>query len=101
MQVRPIRRELIGIAGPAQTHVDPALAQNIERRHAGGDVQGVVNGGQDHANTEADAAGALTHRCEGEVGGAIMRPHGAEVMLRKPDARKAQLLGVGICSRAS
>ena len=95
MQVRPIRRELVRIAGAAQAHVHPALAQNIERRHTRGDVQGVVNGRQDHANAEADAAGTLAHRREGEVRGADMRPHGAEVMLRKPDARKAHLLGVG------
>jgi hypothetical protein len=79
---------------PAQAHVDPVLAQNIERCHTRSHVQGAVNGGQDHANAEADAAGALAHGGESEVRGAIMRPHGAEVMLRKPDTRKALLFGV-------
>jgi hypothetical protein len=79
----------------AQAHVHPALAQNIERRHARGHVQGMVNGREDDANAEADAARALTHGRQGKVRGAIVRPHWAEVMLGKPHAGKPHLLGVG------
>jgi hypothetical protein len=50
---------------------------------------------QDYTNAEADTAGALTDCREGKVRGAVVRPNGAEVMLRKPNARKALLFGEG------
>src|SRR6516162_8685387 len=65
------------------------MTQNIERRHAGGNVQRVMNRGQDDTNAEADAARVLTHRRKGEVRGAVVRPHGAKMMLRKPYALEA------------
>jgi hypothetical protein len=71
------------------------MAQNVERRHACRHVQRVVDRGQHHADAEADRAGALTDRREGQVRGAVVRPNRAEVMLRKPHALEALLLGVG------
>src|SRR5262245_25320665 len=55
----------------------------------------MVNRGQDHANAKTDAAGALTDRRQGEVRRAVVRPDGTEVVLGKPHAGKAHLLGVG------
>jgi hypothetical protein len=71
------------------------MAQNVERRHACRHVQRVVDRGQHHADAEADRAGALTYRRKGQVRGAVVRPNRAEVMLRKPHALEALLLGVG------
>src|SRR5215467_5732698 len=51
--------------------------------------------GEYHADTQADSAGALADRRQGQVRGAVVRPHRAEVMLGEPHALKALLLGIG------
>src|SRR6516165_8495734 len=56
-------------------------------------MQRVVDRGEHDPDAEADRAGALADRREGEVGSAVVRPHRAEMMLRKPYALKALLLG--------
>jgi hypothetical protein len=63
--------------------------------HALRDVQRMMDRRQHHTDAETDPAGALADRCQCQVGGAVMRPHRAEVMLGKPDAGEALLLGIG------
>src|SRR5215469_12654279 len=48
---------------------------------------------QHHADAEADLAGALADRGKRQVRGTVVRPHRAKMMLGKPYARKALLLG--------
>src|SRR6185437_3310944 len=94
-QVRAVRSELVRIAGAAQAHVHPPVAQDIERGHAGRHVQRMMNRRQNDADAQANPAGSLTDRGKRQVRGAIMRPHRTKMMLGKPDAGKALLLGEG------
>src|SRR5215472_4148463 len=57
-------------------------------------MQRVVDRGEHHPDAEADRTRALADRREGEVGSAVVRPHRAKVMLRKPYALEALLLCV-------
>ena len=95
LQVGPVRGQLVGIAGAAEPDIDPPMAQDVERRHALRDMQRVVDRRQHHADAEADRAGALADRRQGQVRGAVVRPHRAEVMLGEPHALEALLLGIG------
>ena len=71
------------------------MAQDVERGHARRHVQRVVDRRQHDANAKANLAGALAHRCKCEVGGAVVRPHRAEMVFGKPHARKTLLFGIG------
>src|SRR5712691_628630 len=95
LKVRPIGGDLVGIAGAPEPDIDPPAAQDVERRHARGDVQWVVDRREDDADPQADRAGALADRRQRQIGGAVVRPHRAEMMLGEPHALKALLLGVG------
>src|SRR5712691_12863703 len=95
LEVRPIGGDLVGIAGAPEPDINPPAAQDVERRHARGDVQWVVDRREDDADPQADRAGALADRRQRQVGGAVVRPHRAEMVLGEPHALKALLFGVG------
>src|SRR5262249_4896077 len=79
--VSAIGCELVRIASTADTHVDSPVAEEIQRGHARRNVQRVVDRCQYDPETEAQAGGALTDRCQGQVRCAVMRPFRSEVML--------------------
>ena len=72
VQICPIRRQLVRIAGPAEADIDAPMAQDVESGHASCHVQWVMNRRQHHPNAEADTAGALTDRGKSEVRGAVV-----------------------------
>src|SRR5579883_1313812 len=71
-QIGAIRGELIGITGPSQPDIDPPAAQNVERCHAGGDVQRVMDRRQHHPDTETDPVGSLADRRQGQIRRAVV-----------------------------
>ena len=54
----------------------------------------MVDWSEDDADAQTNAGGALADGRQGQVGGAVMGPLGAEVVFLEPDAMEAHLLGI-------
>jgi hypothetical protein len=89
--VQPVGVELVLDVAVAEPEQEPAAGHQVD--HAGllGDVAGPVQGQQQHAGAEAEAAGARRHRRqEGELLGEVAVA--VAVVLAAPDGAEAELL---------
>src|SRR5262249_45947880 len=89
-----------GIAGTAESDINPTAAQNVECRHTLCGMQRMVDRRQHDADAEADALGPLADRRQCQVGRAVVRPYRTEMVLRKPHAGETLLLGKRKSARA-
>ena len=93
-QVAAVGGQLVGIPGTSDADIHPAIAEDVQGGHPRGSVQRMVDRRQNHADSQPDAGRTLADGRQGQVWRTVMRPHRPEVVLGKPNAVEALLLGV-------